>query len=192
MSSGAHRRTVVNYLHSPLLNHVSHSCRSYGPIFTPTLQTSTASWLSGRGWWSEGWPGGQDLSIGTGSKIVFSVVSNYERWCPASLILSYQHWAGVEHRNRPDLCAAARRPLSSKACMDVLGKTNAERTTPRSCTHTNRCAEKNTHTMECGHTLQRQWLCEPAARLMHWLASTPLASVTGRRSRTTSCFPRLH
>lgn len=37
---------VVNSLQSPPLNHVSHSCRSYGPIFTPALQTATASWLA--------------------------------------------------------------------------------------------------------------------------------------------------
>lgn len=37
---------VVNSLQSPPLNHVSHGRRSYGPIFTPALQTSTASWLA--------------------------------------------------------------------------------------------------------------------------------------------------
>lgn len=62
---------VVNYLRSLPLNHVSHSYRSYEPKFTPTLQAASASWLVGNG--------GQDLSIGTRTKIVFSVVSNYER-----------------------------------------------------------------------------------------------------------------
>ena len=74
------------------LNLVSHSCRTYGPLFIPTLQAPTSSLLAGLGvwgrwemwgrWWvwGRGWLKGQVFSIGTGPKIVFSVVSNYKWW----------------------------------------------------------------------------------------------------------------
>lgn len=83
-------------LHSPPpLNHVSHSCGTYGSIFTPSL-SADARVREGAGHYRFSPKGSRILSIGTHTrKLFFLFVSfflRYEWWvCPDSLILSYQH-----------------------------------------------------------------------------------------------------
>lgn len=78
----------------------------YAPIFT--LSPSAGARVGG-GVEKVSCPKGSIISyVGRQApKIVFNVVSNYERGVgPDSLILSYQLWAAWPHKNRPDLCVA--------------------------------------------------------------------------------------
>lgn len=153
-----------------------------GGLYLPsTSQTSNRLMASGEGMRGGCRPEGQDPSTGTGTKIVFSVVSNYNDECPASLILSYQHWAGWQHQNSPDLCVRLH-VAPQRAMHGRIRQHRPERRTYLVHTHTHTHTRASFPVRGGGEIKQRGSLSLRTAALVTVKAAR---AVTGRCARTS-------